>query len=231
MAGVYTDNQPDFSFLAPGETKTFSQYWYPIQQMGVPTKANQLAALRVEDRGQNVHLALCVSEEFPGASISFDVAQTCVAQWKANLIPGKPFAADAELPVDLSRDDFAVQVRDSSGSKILCYSAFEFRNGDAPPPEPASEPPQPSDVANTEELFLIGQHLAQYRHATRSPVPYCRKPFGAIQKTAARITRLASGISAAVSFGWPNPICELLLAASPGAIRIQPTAKLFIISA
>ena len=23
MAGVYTDNQPDFSFLAPGETKTF----------------------------------------------------------------------------------------------------------------------------------------------------------------------------------------------------------------
>ncbi len=32
MAGVYTDNQPDFSFLAPGETKTFSQYWYPIQR-------------------------------------------------------------------------------------------------------------------------------------------------------------------------------------------------------
>ena len=26
-AGVYTDNQPDFSWLAPGETKTFSQYW------------------------------------------------------------------------------------------------------------------------------------------------------------------------------------------------------------
>jgi hypothetical protein len=27
MAGVYTDNQPDFSFLAPLETKTFSQHW------------------------------------------------------------------------------------------------------------------------------------------------------------------------------------------------------------
>ena len=26
MAGVYTDNQPDFSFLQPGETKTWSQY-------------------------------------------------------------------------------------------------------------------------------------------------------------------------------------------------------------
>ena len=27
MAGVFTDNQPDFSFLAPYETKTFSQHW------------------------------------------------------------------------------------------------------------------------------------------------------------------------------------------------------------
>ena len=34
MAGVYTDNQPDFSFLMPYETKTFSQYWYPIQRIG-----------------------------------------------------------------------------------------------------------------------------------------------------------------------------------------------------
>ncbi len=27
MAGVYTDNQPDFSFLHPYETRTFTQYW------------------------------------------------------------------------------------------------------------------------------------------------------------------------------------------------------------
>ncbi|RYG43953.1 DUF5107 domain-containing protein, partial [bacterium] len=34
MAGVYTDNQPDFSWIAPGETKTFSQFWYPYQAIG-----------------------------------------------------------------------------------------------------------------------------------------------------------------------------------------------------
>jgi len=34
MAGVHTDNQPDFSYLAPWETKTFTQNWYPIQKMG-----------------------------------------------------------------------------------------------------------------------------------------------------------------------------------------------------
>jgi hypothetical protein len=40
MAGVYTDNQPDFSFLHPGETKIWSQYWYPIQKIGPAQHAN-----------------------------------------------------------------------------------------------------------------------------------------------------------------------------------------------
>ena len=47
MAGVYTDNQPDFSFLAPWETKTFSQYWYPIREIGPACAANLDAALSV----------------------------------------------------------------------------------------------------------------------------------------------------------------------------------------
>ena len=45
MSGVYTDNQPDFSFLQPGETKTWSQYWYPIQQIGPAQHANLGAAV------------------------------------------------------------------------------------------------------------------------------------------------------------------------------------------
>ena len=45
MAGVYTDNQPDFCFLQPGETKTWSQYWYPIQKIGPAQHANLEAAV------------------------------------------------------------------------------------------------------------------------------------------------------------------------------------------
>ena len=40
MAGSYSDNQPDFSWLAPYETKEFSQYWYPISAIGTPIFAN-----------------------------------------------------------------------------------------------------------------------------------------------------------------------------------------------
>ena len=45
MAGVFTDNQPDFSWLHPGETRRFRQYWYPIQDIGPAVQATLAAAL------------------------------------------------------------------------------------------------------------------------------------------------------------------------------------------
>ena len=67
MAGVYTDNQPDFSYLLPYETKTFSQFWWPIQSIGPVQQANQQAALActISD-GRRIALGLCVSSTFEG---------------------------------------------------------------------------------------------------------------------------------------------------------------------
>jgi hypothetical protein len=33
MAGVYTDNQPDFTWLKPFEEKRFTQYFLPIKKL------------------------------------------------------------------------------------------------------------------------------------------------------------------------------------------------------
>lgn len=34
MAGVYTDNQPDFTWLKPFEEKRFTQYFLPYKKVG-----------------------------------------------------------------------------------------------------------------------------------------------------------------------------------------------------
>jgi len=73
MAGVYTDNQPDFSFLQPGETKTWSQYWYPIQKIGPAQHANLDAAIALRiNSGKGVspvQLGISVTRRFSGAKI------------------------------------------------------------------------------------------------------------------------------------------------------------------
>ena len=38
MTGVFTDNQPDFTYLAPLEEKTFTQYFMPYKNVGAVKK-------------------------------------------------------------------------------------------------------------------------------------------------------------------------------------------------
>jgi len=151
MAGVYTDNQPDFSFLMPGETKTFSQFWYPIQQIGPALQANIEAA--VSARG------VSVTSEFPGAIIESDGKRHTV-----DLAPGKPFLCNAPD---------GIRVLASDGRDIIRHSPRPPGKSKVPPA--ATEPPLPADIESADELYVTGLHLEQYRHATRSPEPYWRE--------------------------------------------------------
>jgi tetratricopeptide (TPR) repeat protein len=51
MTGVFTDNQPDFSWLQPNEGKSFEQYFMPYTQVGVVKNATKEAMLNLEWAG------------------------------------------------------------------------------------------------------------------------------------------------------------------------------------
>ena len=84
MGGVYTDNQPDFSFLAPWETKEFSQFWYPIREIGVPVAANIKAALSLEIEPGIAHLGVCVTQDLPDAHITLEHGETLLGEWTSS---------------------------------------------------------------------------------------------------------------------------------------------------
>jgi hypothetical protein len=45
MTGGYSDNQPDYSWIQPGETRTVVHYWYPVRELGGVKAANLEGAL------------------------------------------------------------------------------------------------------------------------------------------------------------------------------------------
>ena len=170
MGGVYTDNQPDFSFLAPGETKTFSQYWYPIREIGVPDIANVNAALRVEHiNDDRIIVHLQVTSERLQSSLHIRVNGKHFDSWHGDLTPEEPLhhafaiSADSELEVILEQANML----------LMRYAPTEIKTADKP--EVSSEPSLPEDVATSDELFLIGLHLEQYRHPTRNSEAYWRE--------------------------------------------------------
>ena len=91
MAGVYSDNQPDFSFLAPGETKSFSQYWYPIREIGPPQAANVDAALSMHLEGDAVSIGVCVTKAIPRARILLWSPTGLCAEWREDLSVNQPW--------------------------------------------------------------------------------------------------------------------------------------------
>jgi len=171
MAGVYTDNQPDFSFLQPGETRSWSQFWYPIQKIGPALHANLAAAVHLLVEGKEIRIGVSVSRPFPKAVIRLE-GKGRSRQWQADLAPGKPFVARQALR-NLSLAGSTLRVISRDGREIIAYAPQAHRAIAVPPP--ATEPLPPKEITSADELYFTGLHLEQYRHATRSPVLYWRE--------------------------------------------------------
>lgn len=167
MAGVYTDNQPDFSFLAPWETRTFEQYWYPIQELGPAQQANRSAAISLRRDGTAIRVGVSVTQAFPGAAVTLEKDAAVVAAWTRDLAPGKALIENVVSP---DEGLLRLSVRTAEGRELIAYQQKGPESGD--PPHPATEPLLPENIATNDELYLTGLHLEQYRHATRTPEPY-----------------------------------------------------------
>jgi tetratricopeptide (TPR) repeat protein len=170
MAGVYTDNQPDFSFLQPGETKSWSQYWYPIQKIGPAQDANLDAAISVRMEKGHLHLGVAVTRNQPEAVVTLTTRGRSVARFERDLSPAKPLVENIKLPRGLTVTDLQFRVVDATGQELISYQPKLREKAKVPPP--ATEPPAPKDIVSADELYVTGLHLDQYRHATRSPVLY-----------------------------------------------------------
>ena len=52
MAGVYTENQPDFTWLMPYEEKQFTQYFMPYRELGIVKQATKDLVMNIHEEGR-----------------------------------------------------------------------------------------------------------------------------------------------------------------------------------
>lgn len=169
MTGCFTDNQPDFTWLAPYEEKTFTQYFMPYKEVGMIKCASVDVAVRLELDGQTADLAVYASGEFAGARVALEKdGQTL---WERTL-DLSPVSMLTELVPDAGGDPTALTLRvsDAQGRLLVSYTPEPERIEKTP--EPAKAAPDPADARTNEDLFLYGQHIEQYRHATYLPEDY-----------------------------------------------------------
>lgn len=177
MAGVYTDNQPDFSFLQPGETKIWSQYWYPIRSIGPAQSANTDAALHLGTSAASAQIGVAVTAPQPRARVVLRRGAAELAAFTRDLSPAEPLVETVPLPRGTKPTALTLEVFAADGRPLAAYTpiAPKAMASEALAKEAATEPPVPADVPSSDELYLTGLHLEQYRHATRHPELYWRE--------------------------------------------------------
>lgn len=170
MTGVYTDNQPDFTWLKPFEEKTFHQYFMPYKRVGMVKNATIHAAVNMERNGNGIHLCVYATSAYPHAEIVLKNGQRVIWHETAALSPVDVFektVAPGNLPAQDS--ELSVQVL-SEGECLVSYRPDKPEIPQLPSPAEAAR--EPAEIMTNEELYLTGQHLEQYRHATYLPDPY-----------------------------------------------------------
>ncbi len=174
MAGVYTDNQPDFSHLQPGESRTWSQYWYPIREIGPAHQAGLDAAASLHVEKNSARVGVAVTSSHAELSVTLSAKGKVLARWQTAASPSAPFTAQSKLPRGTSAAALTLRVVTGDGRELLAFTP-RAPAAAAPVPPAATEPAAPADIASADELFITGLHLDQYRHATRSPAAYWRE--------------------------------------------------------
>ncbi|WP_321300438.1 DUF5107 domain-containing protein [uncultured Sphaerochaeta sp.] len=162
MTGVFTDNQPDFTFLEPGEEKTFTQYFLPYKQAPRVINATKDVLLSLDDQGA---LALYAS-----SAASFHLVVTSSS--KDVLFDKQIILKTAEcFQTTLPETAHTISLYANDGERLLS-SNIQTREQTPDIPDPARAIPAPKNIDTVEELYLAAVHLEQYRHATFRSEPY-----------------------------------------------------------
>lgn len=168
MCGAFTDNQPDFSWLQPGEEKRFVQIFMPYKRIGPPKNASRDVALNLEVDGGQAFVGVYASSPRQ-VRVLLEAAGDVLFERQASLSPETTLTETVTLPEPLPAQALTLRVLDGE-TELLSFTPLPDDKPDIPPPAQPARPP--ADIGSNNELFLNGLHLEQYRHATYDPEPY-----------------------------------------------------------
>jgi tetratricopeptide (TPR) repeat protein len=169
MAGAYSDNQPDYSWLQPMETRAFEMNWYPLRDIDGMKNACLDAAVNLVVTNGVAKFGFCATGAHDAAISRLTAGGKTISEEKISINPAKPYTKQIQLPAGVSEYDVRVSLS-AGGRELVAYSPVKL----TPQPQPAVVPniPAPQDIQNNEELFLAGQRIDQFHDARRNGEPY-----------------------------------------------------------
>ncbi|SEJ75648.1 Tetratricopeptide repeat-containing protein [Dyadobacter sp. SG02] len=171
MTGMFTDNQPDFSWIQPNEGKTFEQYFMPYAKIGVVKNASKEAALNLEFVDNQVLIKVYATALYENALITLLRNEEKVVEFTSTISPADIFETVVNIDEASKPELWKLLVTDNNGNELISWQP-EPTDIEREIPKAATAAKMPADIEQIEDLYLNGIHLEQYRHATFKPEHY-----------------------------------------------------------
>src|ERR1035437_4226456 len=169
MVGAYSDNQPDYSWLQPYETRSFTMNWYPFRDIGGVKKANLDAAVNLDVANGTAKVGFYTTSAHAAAQVRVQAGDKTLLQETVAINPGKPYVKQVAVPAGIDELDLVTSIS-VQGRELVSYSPIRLTP--MPMPKTVTAPAPPQEVKTNEELYLIGLRAQQFHDPAIDPLPY-----------------------------------------------------------
>ncbi|MDY2944618.1 MAG: DUF5107 domain-containing protein [Lachnospiraceae bacterium] len=168
MTGCYTDNQPDFTFIVPEESKEFEQSWYATMDMPDLKNAEKDGAVGFSyDTAEKAYIFhLNVTSAQKDCHLIIKMKGKTRASRVLSLTPSDSWTEKVEMDESISAKDIEVLLTSAAGKTIVSYQYTAPYYEGKEPPKPHKASRMPKDISTQDDLYLEGLHVEQYRNIT-----------------------------------------------------------------
>ncbi len=171
MVGGYSDNQPDYSWLAPGEIREFKQTWFPVKGIRGIKNATEYAAVNLmEEEDGKWLVGYNASIEMKNARVILAAGNRIILDRKVDINPDRYFLETVTLPEGVNQEDLYTALTDAAGNLMVDYRPVNYADmhlekSEKEIPDVIEGTKPVEEYETVEELYLAGLRVDQFNNA------------------------------------------------------------------
>jgi len=160
MLGFYSDNQPDYNFVAPFETKAGTMYLYGIKNLNNMKEVSKDFAMNLELKPGNALVQINATAVQKQVRVVLTGKAQVLLEETVEISPTKPYEKTVAVGMHLAETDLKLAILSAKGETLLAWQKQPPLN--EPFPATYADPLDPQAYQSAQDLFFAGLKLEQF---------------------------------------------------------------------
>lgn len=160
MMGFYSDNQPDYNFVAPFETKYGTMYLYGLKGLDGIKEADKDFALNLDLKGRETVVQINATSAQKGLTVRVTRGDRVLLEEKTDISPESPYQASVDTGEGAALENLRLAVFSAGGAELIGWQKQPALN--EPFPKTYHDPLDPKEYSSAQDLFFAGLKIEQF---------------------------------------------------------------------